>query len=260
MELPFLLSIPHCSDALPAELKPDLALTDREIAESVDYGTHEIFSALNGRHIIQASWSRLVVDLNRNPENRSSKGIVALRDYHGRRVFKTGKAPTDAQIERRVRRYAQPYHAAIADALHDENVMGLIDCHSLNGIGPADAPDRGMPRKDVTLSNNGDRRGGLQADGGPLTCSARTLQMAMRAFEAQGFSVSLNDPYRGGHITNHYGALLQPGGRFAMQIEMNQDLYMARDASVPDPERLKRIAQSVEQALVQWAIRLTAGE
>lgn len=257
MKLPFVLSIPHCSEAVPPELRPDLALTDREITESVDFGTREIFSTLNAHHVITAPWSRLTVDLNRNPDDHGEKGIVALRDYHGRRVFKNGKAPTDAQIAERVRRYALAYHEAVAEALKDTMVIGLIDCHSLNGLGPADAPDRGMPRKDITLSNNGDRQGRRRDDGSHLTCPDRTLQMAMAAFETQGFSVSLNHPYRGGHITNHYGALLRQQGRFALQIEMNQDLYMARDAIIPDPKRLKGIKQRVERALDQWAAGLT---
>lgn len=258
MQLPFVLSIPHCSAALPSEVKRDVTLTDREIAESMDFGTREIFSALKARHVIAAQWSRLVIDLNRDPNNHSAKGIVALSDYHGRVVFKPGKAPSDAQIKERVHRYAQPYHETIASALRDKKVIGLIDCHSLNGIGPADAPDSGKLRRDVTLSNNGDAQGRLQADGKALTCPPRTLQTAMSAFEAQGFSVSLNHPYRGGHIVNHYGMLLQRCGRFALQIEMNQDLYMERDAIIPDSERLKVISQRVEEALVQFAIRLIA--
>ncbi len=257
MQLPFVLSIPHCSEALPKGLRSDIALSDREIAESVDFGSREIFAHMAAHRVIAAQWSRLVVDLNRSPANRSAKGIVALRDYHGRDVFKPEKAPSEAQIEERIRRYAEPYHQAIAAALQDATVIGLIDCHSLNGIGPADAPDHGMRRRDITLSNNGDGQGRLQADGKPLTCPARTLQTASAAFEAQGFSVSLNHPYRGGNIINHYGGLLKFQHRFALQIEMNQDLYMERDAIIPDAERLRVIALRVEQALVQWAIELT---
>ena len=257
MQLPLVLSIPHCSAALPEELRSDMALSDREIAESVDFGSREIFTNVAAHHVIEAQWSRLVVDLNRSPTNQSAKGIVALRDYHGRSVFKPGKAPSERQIEERIRHYAEPYHQAIAAALQDARVIGLIDCHSLNGVGPANAPDHGSLRRDITLSNNGDGQGCLQTDGKPLTCPARTLQMASAAFEAQGFSVSLNHPYRGGHITHHYGGFLQSQNRFALQIEINQDLYMERDAIIPDAERLRIITLRVEQALVQWAIELT---
>ena len=39
-----------------------------------------------------------------------------------------------------------------------------------------------------------------------------------RAFEEEGFSVSLNDPYAGGYITAHYGALLARAGKIAVQM------------------------------------------
>jgi N-formylglutamate deformylase len=258
MQLPFVLSIPHCGVELPIELRPELALNDREIVESVDFGTREIFAGLSARRVIAARWSRLVVDVNRSPTNYSAKGAVALRDYHGRPVFKPGKEPTNADIEARMIRYARPYHEEIAIALRDEEVIGLIDCHSLNGIGPADAPDCGQLREDITLSNNGNGQGQQRSNEEAITCPVQTLHMAVEAFNSQGFSVSLNHPYRGGYIVNHYGALLQSRGRFALQIEMNQDLYMERDAIIPDPERLRDITLRVEQALNQWHLQLLA--
>ena len=39
---------------------------------------------------------------------------------------------------------------------------------------------------------------------------------------------------------------------------MNQDLYMERDAIIPDPERLRDITLRVEQALNQWHLQLLA--
>ena len=256
MQLPFVLSIPHCGSEMPPEIRSDVVLTDREIVESVDFGTREIFGSLKALHAIQARWSRLVVDLNRNPSDFGAKGVVALKDYHGREVFLPGKAPTRAQIERRMIRYARPYHEAIVNALRNDEAIGLIDCHSLNGIGPADAPDRGLVRKDITLSNNGDPHGRPLSDDAATTCPAETLKMAAEAFRAQGFSVSINRPYRGGYIVNHFGGLLRSRGRFALQIEMNQDLYMARDAILPDPARIESITERVKKAFAEWTLGL----
>jgi N-formylglutamate deformylase len=86
----------------------------------------------------------------------------------------------------------------------------------------------------------------------PLSCSTGTLQAAADAFAAAGFSVALNTPYRGGYITTHFGRQLRHAGRFAMQIEMNQDLYMAPGALACDADRLHTTTEGVKQALTLW--------
>jgi len=253
MKLPFILSIPHCGNQIPADIRPSIALSEHEIAEAEDFGTREIFADLPALGVIAAQWSRLVVDLNRSPDQFDPKGVVALTDYLGRKVFKPGCEPTRAQIQQRVAQFHQPYHAQLAAMVRLETFAGLIDCHSLNGTGPADAPDSGRKREDVILSNNGDHQGRQRSSADPLSCLAGTLQAAADAFAATGFSVALNTPYRGGYITTHFGQQLRHAGRFAMQIEMNQDLYMAPGALVCDTDRLHTTTERVKQALTLWA-------
>ncbi|KJS33422.1 MAG: hypothetical protein VR64_01080 [Desulfatitalea sp. BRH_c12] len=256
MTLPFVLSIPHCGKNIPAELRPAMALSEREIAESVDFGTQEIFAGLPAVRTVAAQWNRLVVDLNRAPDQFDPKGVVALTDYEGRNVFQPGLDPESAEIDARVARYYRPYHQRLVDILQPDDFIGLLDCHSLNGTAPADAPDRGQQRSEVILSNFGDSQGRPRSPQAPLTCPAEVLQMAAAAFEEHGFSVSLNNPYRGGYIINHYGALLQARGRFAVQIEMNQDLYMSPPAIEVDGERIAHVTPRVAQALATWARKL----
>lgn len=256
MQLPFVLSIPHCGIQVPSDLRGGMALSDDLIAESVDFGTREIFGNMPVRRTIAARWSRLVVDLNRPPDQYDAKGVVALTDYDGRAVFRSGCEPSRAQIDARVGRYYAPYHNRLTELVQPDDFLGLIDCHSLNGTGPADAPDRGRKRCDMVLSNAGDARGGGRSAEDALTCPAEVLQMAADAFQDQGFSVALNTPYRGGHIVRHYGALLRPRGRFAVQIEMNHDLYMAPPSVAPTPERLDDTTRRVTRALSSWAQQL----
>ncbi len=253
MRLPFILSIPHCTDQVPAELRETMALSDHQIKDSVDLGTREIFAALPARQIIAADWSRLVVDLNRRPNQYDAKGVVATTDYLGRTIFKNGCTPGVAEIKRRVQAYYRPYHDRLAALLEANEFMGLIDCHSLNGTGPKDAPDHGQPRKDVVLSNFGDAQGRQRSAGKKLTCSTEIIQAAAAAFASQGFSVSLNEPYRGGYIVNHYGSLLQKSGRFALQIEMNQKLYADPGEKDIDPQGVRETAARVEKVLTLWA-------
>jgi N-formylglutamate deformylase len=256
VKLPFVLSIPHCGTQIPPDLRSSIALSDAGIVESVDFGTREIFERLPAAGIIAAQWSRLVVDLNRRPDQYDAKGVVALTDYDGQTVFRSGHEPTRTEIDDRVARYHRPYHDQLARLLQMKDCLGLIDCHSLNGTGPEDAPDRGRKRSDVVLSNAGDARGAECSADEPLTCPVDLFRKAAAAFEAQGFSVALNTPYRGGYIVRNYGARLRPLGRFAIQIEMNQDLYMTRPSAAPESQRIEDVSWRVTQALSAWAEQL----
>jgi N-formylglutamate amidohydrolase len=236
-----------------------MALSDDQIEESVDFGTREIFSVLQASDVVTAHWSRLVVDLNRGPDQLDAKGVVALTDYHGRSVYRPDSRPSSRQVHDRLVRYYRPYHSRLEAALKNPAAMALIDCHSLNGIGPPDAPDPGQTRKDVILSNNGDSHGNAKPAKGPISCPARLLHLFKNAFEANGFSVALNAPYRGGYIVRHYGHRLLAERRFAIQIEMNQSLYIPDGATHPQREPLDRAAGQVRRALEQAAASIRMG-
>jgi N-formylglutamate deformylase len=234
MKLPFVLSIPHCSARISPELSGAIALNDREVLEQVDIGTYEIFNGMPVADVLSAHWNRIVVDLNRGPERLDAKGVVALTDYQGRSIYRQGHEPDADQVKVRLHRYYHPYHARLLQALEENPVSALIDCHSLNGVGPADAPDAGQDRADVILSNYGDEKG--QPSGGlAITCPPEDMQTIADAFRQQGFSVSLNNPYRGGYIVNRYGPLLLAEGRFSIQVELNQNLYTPPGEMQPDP-------------------------
>ena len=257
MKLPFVVSIPHCSGRIPESIQPTLALSPEAVEESVDWGTREVFGALDAASVLCACWSRLVVDLNRNPGRRDAKGVIATIDYSGRQVYRQGKAPDTTRIEDRLTRYYWPYHLGLREALKkDTRIKGLIDGHSLYGIGPSEAPDPGMRRKDIVLSNNGDRNGEPTRVLGPTTCSVHVLDTMRQVFMDAGFSVSLNAPYTAGFITAHYGRALAGQGKFAVQIEINQDLFTEPGTINIVPERLAAVVDRIQNAFEDLACRI----
>lgn len=237
-----------------------MLLTDAQIDDSVDLGTWEIFGTIPAVAVVAAHYHRLVIDLNRSPDNWGDRGIVALSDYHGRRVYRPGSEPDTAKIERRISLYHRPFHARLERALGTAGVTGLIDCHSLNGVGPRQAPDNGVARKDIVLSNNGDITGGDSSQNDAATSDARTLQAGIAAFEAQGFSVSVNYPYRGGYIVTQYGHALRQRGGFAIQIEINQKLFIPSGEARCDKEMLRTATARITAALTSWACALKEGQ
>ena len=248
MTYPFVISIPHCASFVPADIRADMALAGEEIRDSKDFGSAEIFRSLRAKKMLRAEYSRLVADLNRDSKNRGPKGVVAETDYRGRQIYLPGRYPDADAVEKRIRQYYDPYHQQLSRALADPEIRGLFDCHSLNGTGPVDAPDAGKKRKNIILSNNGAPDGGSDSRLGEPTCPAETVEIVKSALEAAGFSVAVNAPYQGGFITVHYGRQLAARGGFALQIEMNQDLYMPPEAAEPDPQQLQDVRKRIFSA------------
>ena len=247
MRLPFAISIPHCSFSIPELCRPSIALTQREILESTDLGAREVFMPIPVRVALWARWSRLVVDLNRDPLQRDAKGVIPKVDYSGRKIYIEEDYPGDEEVESRLKKYYWPYHNRLKEAIQDPEVKVLFDCHSLSSIGPSGSPDPLKWRKDIVLGNNGNPKGDPDPSLGRSTCSAETLQMIKGEFNRAGFSVSLNHPYSGSFITTHYGHELVKGGKMAVQIEINQHLYLDNETLRFNRDKIADIAKSFHE-------------
>jgi N-formylglutamate amidohydrolase len=97
-----------------------------------------------------------------------------------------------------------------------------VNCHSMQEFASAmSTQDRGTPRPDFVL---GDRDGAACEPG---------LTETVRAFlVARGYSVAVNDPYKGMELVRANGD--PAGGRHSMQIEVNRALYMTEATRVPN--------------------------
>jgi N-formylglutamate deformylase len=256
MRLPFVLSVPHASYQIPEEISPTLAFTQREIMETIDLGTREIFTALPVMVTLWSRWSRLVVDLNRDSKERGPRGVVPLKDYHGRDIYKEGGLPQDEEVERRLKVYYWPYHHRLQEAIKNPKIEILFDCHSLAPMGPSGAPDPMKWRKDIVLANNGNPRGEKDPSQGEITCPSNTLQMMKEILNDSGFSVSINQPYSGGFITTHYGHELIKRGKMSVQMEINQQLYVDDETRQMDRFRLGDAANRLQKVFREIAERI----
>ena len=70
----------------------------------------------------------------------------------------------------------------------------------------------------------------------PISVKAAIGRLTM----APGDAVILNDPYAGGYIVTHYGRKYAATGLMAVQLEINQDLYMDGKDLVTDRVELVR--------------------
>jgi len=249
MKLPFVITLPHCSGKIPERIRSSIMLTQKQTVEAIDLGTREIFGGMPAEMVLCAKWSRLVVDLNRPSEQRDAKGPVALVDYQGRSIYGPEAVPNENEIAQRLSVYYDPYHRRLENAIQINDLKGLLDCHSLNGIGPPEAPDTGKKRKDIILGNNGRPDGKKDPRRGEPTCGPAFLYYMKEIFEQADFSVSLNVPYAGGFIVTRYGPSLAARGKMALQIEINQDLYVAPETEFLIPEKVADIKSRILRCL-----------
>jgi len=200
---------------------------------------------------LAARLSRFVCDLNRDPDD-VSRGAVpehpTARNTDGRgfiwAVTTTG-APALARpltLEGWRARTAihATYHDALAQALRRaRDRFGsaiLVDGHSMPSRGRSGHKDPGRARADVVP---GDREG--------TSCAPALSRFVGDHFKSRGYSVSFNDPYKGGFITAHHG---RPADNIhAIQIELRRDLYMNEATYEIADAGFERLSQSLAALL-----------
>jgi N-formylglutamate amidohydrolase len=249
--VPLVVSIPHTGTWLPDEVRDSLASPAMLAQPMTDWHLHLLYDFLPsiGATTLFATVSRFAVDLNRPPQPRAlypgrfETGLVPLQTFQGETVFR--EPPDAAEIEQRRLAWHAPYHARLQGLLDEARArfgrVVLVDAHSV-----ASAPNRlhGALPDEIYL---GDRDG--------ATCGAWLRELLQEGFGAAGLAVAINDPYKGGYITDHYG---RQESVEAIQVEMAQRVYMDEGdpAGGPDhprfaaaQQRLLRVLGRLAQAL-----------
>lgn len=244
-KVPFLLSIPHCGTAFPPEIKahfnPDLikAPDDTDWFLEILYD----FAQEMGVTIIQAKYSRWVIDLNRTPENASlyndGRIITALcptTTFFGEDLYADkSKQPNMEEVSRRLESYYWPYHQEIDRLIQEiQNEFGEMifwDAHSIRR-NVATIQKENFP--DLILGNNDHK-----------TAAPRIIDLVLNSLGSGSLELRHNTPFKGGYITRSKGAPVKK--IHALQLEMCKDLYMSNNETSYDAEK----AESVKKLLKQ---------
>jgi N-formylglutamate amidohydrolase len=145
----------------------------------------------------------------------------------------------------RINRLYTPYHDTLSSLLDDAHrAFGcavLIDCHSMPSNPIA---EQGGVRPDFVL---GDRFG--------TSCNGELTRLAASQLKALGYAVTLNKPYAGGYITEHYGRPHK--AQHVLQIEINRALYMD-ETSFEKSEGFGRLRDDLE-AMVRALVTGSSG-
>ena len=247
------LDSPHSGEWYPEDFDH---LPPREVVRRAE-DTHVARlwrSALeHGATLIEARFPRAYIDANRSladidvellsdrwpepiaPSRKTQQGIgLVWRLARGGTPMYARKL-TSAEVRARIDGCWRPYHDeldAVLDARRAQfGGVWHINCHSMPAVGDALADDPGRLRADFVL---GDRDG--------TTCDAALTALVAQAARAMGYSVAVNDPYKGVEIVRKHGRPAE--NRHSLQIELKRTLYMDEDTLVPN-EGYGRLARDL---------------
>lgn len=238
------ISMPHVGTDIPSALAAGMTPEALQLADT-DWHLPLVYD-LEGLDatILVARYSRLVIDLNRPPDDENlypgqdTTGLLPVDTFHREPVYR-GEPPDAAERARRLAAYWRPYHEALAAeiarvrGLHDHVV--LWDAHSI-----ASELARFFSGRLTDL--NFGTADGRSCDPGLI---AAVLEPVSRQ---QSYSWVLNGRFKGGYITRHFG---DPGaGVHAVQLEMSQVTYMEEVAPFRlRPDRCERLAPLLRECL-----------
>lgn len=222
---PVVLAMPHVGTHLPDDIAARLNDLGRGVGDT-DWWVDRLYSdLLENATVVKATFSRYVIDANRNPSGESlypgqnTTGICPTISFDNEPIYQHGQLPSDDEIAERLARFHTPYHAALCAQLERvkarHGLAVLYDCHSIRSRIPFLFTGK-LPEFNIGT-----------ADG--RTCDARIEEIGRASCDAAaGYSHVINGRFKGGWTTRHYGQPEQ--GLHAIQMELTQSTYMDETA------------------------------
>jgi len=218
--IPLLISIPHCGTYVPEHILARLTPEAKQLPDT-DWHVDRLYGFARelGAHMLIATHSRYVVDLNRPPDDASlypgqfTTGLCPATLFDGTPLYLAGQEPDAIELATRRATYWQPYHDRLRQWIAEQNANHtkcVFDAHSIASVVPTFFEGQ-LP--DLNLGT---------ADG---TSARPALAEALLAVcEQSGYPSVLNGRFKGGYITRNYGN--PTAGIQAIQLELTQRNYM----------------------------------
>lgn len=253
---PVIVEVPHAGIAVDPACMPWMIAPIRSIGRDADLYVGQLFEQAPkvGATLVVSSLSRYVCDLNRDVDDvdadavegvtgvPSPHGLIWHRTTDGHRIL---PCPLPAhELRRRLDEYYYPYHRIIRrllDTRRREFGYAILLCaHSMPSRGRYGSADVGRRRADIVPGTRG------------RTTAAPSVIDAVETVAAQSaWSVTHDDPYKGGFATGHYG---QPKSAWhAIQIELSRAQYMDEATLLPHSgyDSTKEFCLNLVSALAQ---------
>ncbi len=246
--LPVLISIPHGGTEIPAEISGRVCITPKDQFEDGDALTREIYGIKdNVLACVEGNIARAFVDLNRDIEDQPPKnpdGVVKSMTCLGKPIYFPGQELNKKLTALLINKYYRPYHNSIQQHLESQKSIKLmLDCHTMEIVGPKISPDPGQLRPKFCLGSNFGE-----------SCEPEIVQRLAHCiktvFDLKNEDVAIDKPFAGGYITRTYGNKPFP----CIQIEMSRILYLTdpwfdSGKLTVSPDRLDQLRKKFLQTL-----------
>lgn len=261
--IPLVLDSPHSGEWYPDDF--DHAPPRALVRQAEDTHVSRLWRAAPalGATLIEARFPRAYIDANRSladidpdlladpwpeplsPSRKTQQGIGLVWRVARGGVPMYSRKLASSEVRSRIDRYWRPYHAALATTLdarhHEFGGVWHLNCHSMPAVGDALSDDPGHERADFVL---GDRDG--------TTCEPEFTQRIAATVRKMGYSVALNDPYKGVELVRKHGRPAE--NRHSLQIELKRTLYMDEQTLEPNAgyARLERDLARLLETLADY--------
>lgn len=246
---PLLISIPHLGLEIPDDVEKSMTPAAKLRADT-DWHVDRLydFASALGASVLAARFSRYLIDLNRDPENKSlypGANVTELcptSTFDEEPLYPKGGAPDDQEIARRREAYWRPYHAKLVEEIarlkKSHGRVILWEAHSIRSHVPRFFQGK-LP--DLNFGT-----------GGGTTASAETAQHLEKVAKDGGFTWVMNGRFKGGYITRAYGKPAE--GVEAIQLELAQSTYMEETPPFQWREDLAGRLKPVLRRLLEAAV------
>jgi len=236
-EVPLLLyDSPHSGRRYPADFETSLEKVALRRAEDAYVDELLAGTPKYGAVVLDAICPRCIIDVNRAesdidvtllrepwpgevaPTDKSARGLGLVRRYVTPGVEINSRPLEISELRDRIDNSYRPYHSALDELVEEiwdaRGFVWHINWHSMKATGNAMTPDGvGAKRPDFVVSNRDWQ-----------SASPELTEWIVGALKSFGYSVSLNDPYKGGSIVERIGS---PSDKIhSIQIEINRALYL----------------------------------
>lgn len=245
-DTPLLISVPHDGRLVPGETEARMSAAGRSLGDTDWHVTYLYdFARDLGASIINARYSRYVIDLNRPSSDEAlydgqlSTGLCPTRTFAGEPIY-VDDAPID--VAARVKQYWQPYHdevSATLKLLRNRHGHALLwDAHSIASSVPTLFEGR------LPVLNIGTWAG--------RSCSAARGEAVAAAAAASPYEFVMDGRFKGGYITRHYGRPAE--GVEAIQLEIAQRAYMNESSREYDDAKASQLRDTLRAMLAAFTM------
>jgi N-formylglutamate amidohydrolase len=240
---PLLISVPHDGCHIPPDIMDRMTPAGAAVPDT-DWHVAELYGFARdfGAHFLVANYSRYVIDLNRSPADKNlypgqvATGLCPTQTFAGENIYAEGGV-SDREKAARIADYWRPYHnqlAATLAAIRDQYGYALLwDAHSI----PSRVPrlfDGALP--ELNIGTNAGK-----------SCAAGIESAVAAVAEASDYASVVNQRFKGGYITRHYGR--PAAGVQALQLEIAQRAYMNEESGVFDAAKASNLRTMLEKML-----------